>query len=66
MRVGKKPEKLLTIAEVADLCGVHEQTVYRWTRTGEMKVLRLGARRRWLRVTESELVRWQENHQCAA
>lgn len=37
------PRTVLTVAEVAEMCGAHEQTVYTWIREGHLApVMRLG------------------------
>jgi excisionase family DNA binding protein len=47
---------LLTAREVADLIGVHAETVLRWTRRGELPAIRLpgGA----IRYREADLEAW--------
>lgn len=45
---------LLTVEEVAKRLNVHEETVRRWIRNGEIEVIELG-RRAGYRVTEAAL-----------
>ena len=46
------PERLLTIADVADRCQVSSRSVRRWIDDGRLKVIRLG---RSVRVSERDL-----------
>ncbi|WP_367582179.1 helix-turn-helix domain-containing protein [Tsukamurella tyrosinosolvens] len=57
-----RPEKWLTVAQVAELLSVNQQTVYRWIWSGELKSHRFGARSRWIRVSEQDLARWQDGN----
>lgn len=50
------PEKLLEPREVADLLGLHVQTVYEKARTGELRGLRVG--RLW-RFRPSDVTAYQ-------
>jgi len=45
----------LTIAQTADLLGLHQQTIYRWTRKGKMPSLRLGGT---VRIDPAQLSEW--------
>lgn len=45
----------LTVHQAADMLGLHEQTIYRWTRAGRIPVLRLGAA---LRFDPTALADW--------
>jgi excisionase family DNA binding protein len=47
-------EDLLTVEDVASRLGVHEQTVRRWLRDGQLKGVML-TRRAGYRIRESEL-----------
>lgn len=44
MESKKQPEnkELLTIREVAELFGVHQQTLRRWDEQGKLKAIRVG------------------------
>ena len=48
---------MLTIKEVAEKFGVHEQTVYRWVYKGKLKAIKVGG---GLRVTEEQLKEFVE------
>ncbi|KKK46851.1 hypothetical protein LCGC14_3161080 [marine sediment metagenome] len=48
---------MLTIKEVAEKFGVHEQTVYRWVYSGKLKAIKVGG---LLRVTEEQLKEFVE------
>ncbi len=48
-------EHLWTVPELAQFLGLHEKTVYRLARTGELPCVRLGSRVRFL---ESDVLRW--------
>ena len=47
-------ERWLTVAEIVDRLKVHEQTVRRWLRTGQLPGRALGRKAGW-RVLESDL-----------
>ena len=47
-------ERMLTVAEIVDMLKVHEQTVRRWTKTGELRAIILG-RKSGYRVRERDL-----------
>lgn len=47
------PDEFLTVAEVAELLKVNQQTVRNWVDRGELDAVRVGARR--VRVRTSEL-----------
>jgi excisionase family DNA binding protein len=51
-----KPEKLLTVEEVAELLGVHPQTVYELVRSGTLAARKIG--RVW-RVRPSDVTTFQ-------
>jgi len=38
----KTEKKLLTIKEVSELLGVHQETLRRWDRQGKLKSIRIG------------------------
>jgi excisionase family DNA binding protein len=58
------PEKLLTVAEVADLLGVPVSTVYQWnSRGGGPPATKVG---RFVRWRPSCIDRWVEEHSAAA
>jgi len=42
MQKEKKDKKFLKIREVAELLGVHQETVRRWDRDGKLKSIRIG------------------------
>lgn len=50
----ERNEALLTVEDVADRLGVHEQTVRRWLREGQIRGTML-TRRAGYRIRESEL-----------
>ncbi|MPZ14363.1 MAG: helix-turn-helix domain-containing protein [Chloroflexi bacterium] len=50
-------ERLLTVREVKDWLGVHEVTVHRWLRSGQLRGFRRGTSMGW-RIPESELRRF--------
>jgi len=35
-------KKYITVREVAEMFGVHQETVYRWLREGKLKYIRIG------------------------
>ena len=45
----------LTIAQTAELLGLHPMTVYKWTRAGKMPSLRLGGT---VRIDPADLIVW--------
>ena len=47
--------RLLTVRELAQFLGLHEKTIYRLARTGELPCVRLGSRVRFL---QSDVLRW--------
>ena len=47
-------ERMLTVAEIVDMLKVHEQTVRRWIKAGELRAIILG-RKSGYRVRESDL-----------
>ena len=51
-----EPEKLLKVKDVADLLGIHEQTVYDMARSGELPALKV--RSEW-RFRPSDVVTFQ-------
>ena len=50
-----KTYKLLTPAEVAELLGVRESTIYQWTHQGFIPHVKLG---RFVRFREADIARW--------
>lgn len=50
--------ELYSLKEVANACGVHEDTVYRWTRKGEVKYTRVGPK--LIRIPLEEMQRLVE------
>jgi len=52
-------ERLLTVQEVVDRLQVHEQTVRRWLRSGELHGYSLGRKSGW-RIRESDLDKFLE------
>jgi excisionase family DNA binding protein len=51
-------DSLLSVSQVADLLGVHHDTVYRWVRLEEMPVLSFGTTKRLLRFVPKDLAIW--------
>jgi len=49
-------ETLLTAAEVAQRCGVHKQTVFRWAWRGAIPSLKVGGARRFPADTVQQLI----------
>lgn len=45
----------LTVRQTAEILGMHEQTIYRWTRNGNIPVLRVGGA---LRFDPAALADW--------
>ncbi len=56
--VHPQPGKLLTAREVAEVVGVHTETVLRWTRDGKLLAIRLPGG--GLRYREERLHAWLE------
>jgi excisionase family DNA binding protein len=50
---------LLTVLEAADYASVSTQTVRRWIRAGDLRILRAG---RQIRIDESDLVAYLHRH----
>jgi excisionase family DNA binding protein len=48
----------LTVSEAADMLKVHEETVRRWVRAGELPVLDLGGQKTGYRILRTELDRF--------
>lgn len=48
----------LTVTQAAAKLGMHPQTLYRWTRTGSMPVMRIGGA---LRIDPHTLAQWVED-----
>lgn len=42
MQKEEKGKKILTIREVSELFGVHQQTLRRWDKEGKLKAIRVG------------------------
>ncbi len=59
------PERLLTVAEVADHIRVHPATVREWLRKGRLKGSILGDKAGW-RIPESEVERFLKETQKAS
>jgi excisionase family DNA binding protein len=57
LRATRRP---LTVRQAAEALGLHEQTVYKWSRTGRIPTLRIGGA---LRFDPSLLADWLENRQ---
>jgi excisionase family DNA binding protein len=58
------PEAFLTVADIADLLKLNQQTVRNWIDRGELPAVRLGSRR--VRVKQSDLTRFIEAGETAA
>jgi excisionase family DNA binding protein len=52
MKADPADRRLLTVQQVAEICGISPKTVRRWIASGELHVYRLG---RQLRVSPSDL-----------
>lgn len=52
----------LTVKEAADTLGLHPQTLYKWTRTGRVPVMRIGGA---LRIDPQALAVWVEDRTVA-
>jgi len=50
--------RLLTVTDVARICGVSKQTVYRWATQNGLPSIRVGPSR--LRISPDDLERWLE------
>jgi excisionase family DNA binding protein len=57
------PKMLFTLAEAAEALSVHERTLSRLIRRGEIRAVRIGPR--GVRVSVAELQRWIESQQAA-
>jgi excisionase family DNA binding protein len=55
----------LSVNEVADLLGVHRDTIYRWVRDGELPAINVGATKTILRFPPKELAAWVRARQEA-
>lgn len=42
MQKEEKGKKILTIREVSEMFGVHQQTLRRWDKEGKLKAIRVG------------------------
>jgi excisionase family DNA binding protein len=51
--------KMFNVKQVADMLGVHVETVRRWLREGKMHGVSLGHGRAGWRITEAEVTRVQ-------
>jgi excisionase family DNA binding protein len=59
----KGEEKLLTIHEVAERLKLSYITIWRWTREGRIKTIKLGqGKKSPVRIPESELKKFLEEH----
>jgi len=59
----KGEEKLLTIHEVAKRLKLSYITIWRWTRKGRLRTIKLGqGKKAPVRIPESELKRFLEEH----
>ena len=58
-------ERMLTVAEIVELLQVHEQTVRRWIKSGELRAIILG-RKSGYRVRESDLRAFLEARETSA
>lgn len=56
-------EKLLTVAQVAEILNVKESTLYKWTHNRKIHFVKLSGR--ILRFRQSDLERWIESKQSA-
>ena len=54
-------ERMLTVREITQRLGVHENTVLRWLQKGELRGYRFGGRRSGWKVRESDLLRFVES-----
>lgn len=54
-------ERWYTVEEIVDMLKVHEQTVRRWLRTGELKGYSFGGKTGW-RIKASDLAAFLERH----
>lgn len=52
--------ELLTVSDVAELLGVHEETVRRWCWAHDLPHRRLGPKQRTIRFTNSDLAEYLE------
>lgn len=55
----QKASDLLTMSDVAGITGFHIQTIYKWSRLGELPTVRIG---RSVRVRRAELEKWTVKH----
>lgn len=55
MRPTKGGTDLLTMSDVAGITGYHVQTIYKWSRLGELPTVRIG---RSVRVRRGDLEKW--------
>jgi excisionase family DNA binding protein len=51
-------DSLLSVAQVADLLGVHHDTVYRWVRLEELPALSFGKTKKLVRFVPKDLATW--------
>lgn len=57
LRATRRP---LTVRQAAETLGLHEQTIYKWSRTGRIPTLRIGGT---LRFDPALLADWLENRE---
>jgi excisionase family DNA binding protein len=55
----------LSVNEVAELLGIHRDTIYKWVRDGELPVVNVGATKTILRFPPKELAAWVRDRQVA-
>ena len=59
-------DRWLTVQDVVDRLGAHEETVRRWIRSGKLKASLPGGNRLGYRIRESELARFMERGEAIA
>lgn len=55
---------LLSVTQVAELLGVHKDTVYRWVRTMELPAMNIGNAKTILRFAPKDLAAWAREAPC--
>ena len=58
--------KYFTVAQVAEMIGVHEKTVRLMALRGELEGIRLGGPKSSLRFSEAALTRWETTRRKAS
>jgi excisionase family DNA binding protein len=51
-------ERMYSVREVTERLGVHENTVLRWLKGGQLRGIRLGGKRAGWRIRQSDLERF--------